>query len=138
MNLQVISLPPTISKSLDEQEVQTRVLLRLLEKVSAIEDLEEIRDDLRFSVTFHKTHKKLNALNSYGCGCEYCHALHKYAYYSLTEHRTRRRIDDRWYGNLHDSEHLLVELRLLEEKKLQARKKKNELKEKLALSKLYN
>jgi len=130
--------PSSLLKPLNKVDIQSLVLVRVFEEIASLEELNELREDLRFSVEYHRNHKKINGVTSKGCGCAYCNALNKYSLLAIRMHRLSRMIDDRWYGNLYDSVHLIREYEKVEKEKVEAREGKNRLKEQLALPRLFN
>lgn len=134
----ILDFPVSVRKRLVEEDViQDLVLVNLLERLANAEALEEYREDAKFSVQYHKDHKKIDGVISRGCGCDYCKALNRYSLLTLEAHRIRRKIDDYHYGHLYDTIDERRRLKQLEDETREARIKKNKLKEKLKVNLLY-
>lgn len=130
------NVPTLIQRKMRNVDMRELVFIKVFNDLAENEQIEEVRESIRFSEEFHKEHKKFNAYYSNGCGCDYCKATHEYAKAVVELHRLERRRDAYYDSNLRDSLHILRSLHEVRKRKDKYKKIKDELKEKIVLSRL--
>lgn len=85
-----IALQTMVQELVNESNVL--VLGEVLHRMSTKAHQSDLREVYGVNEDWHKLHKS-PTLNTRGCGCAYCTAVHKYVIAKVSAHRQRRRMD---------------------------------------------
>ena len=132
----LINTPTFIQKHINSVNIQSLVFKKVFDDLTQSEEMEELKEEIRFNEEFHKKHKKFNFYSSTGCGCDYCMALYAGAVVEL--HRLEKSRDRYYDCNLRDSLHIMKNIEIVRKQKNKYKAIKEELKKKIFSSREYH